>query len=73
MPLKTYFDAKIAHWEQPTICQSKKKDSVSILSVWNNLMWNTQFDANRTSYSPPDWLNKSSKQLVICIYRQRTN
>ena len=28
----------------------KKKDSVSILSVWNNLMWNTQFDANRTSY-----------------------
>ena len=23
--------------------------------------------------SAPDWLNKSSRQLVICIYRQRTN
>ena len=23
--------------------------------------------------SAPDWLNKSSRQLVICIYRQITN
>ena len=23
--------------------------------------------------SAPDWLNKSSRQLVLCIYRQRTN
>ena len=23
--------------------------------------------------SAPDWLNKSSRQIVICIYRQRTN
>ena len=23
--------------------------------------------------SAPDWLNKSSRQLVICIYKQRTN
>ena len=23
--------------------------------------------------SAPDWLNKSSRQLAICIYRQRTN
>ena len=23
--------------------------------------------------SAPDWLNKSSRQLVICIYRQGTN
>ena len=23
--------------------------------------------------STPDWLNQSSKQLVICIYRQKTN
>ena len=23
--------------------------------------------------STPDWLLKSSRQLVICIYRQRTN
>ena len=30
-------------------------------------------ELNYRQDSAPDWLHKSSRQLVICIYRQRTN